>query len=219
MSPAVEAKGLTFAYPSGDRLFDGLDIKSDRRRFLCLTGASGVGKSTLLYCLAGVLRPAAGEVSLLGEQLPTSAAGRAAVRLRHCGFIFQRGELLPELTVLENVALPLQLSGIARAASLTAAAASLTRLGIGGCASRSPSEISGGQAQRASVARALVHAPSIVFADEPTASLDARSREVVIGLLHEVALAGAAVICATHDPTVIAMADDCLNLPGYPHAD
>lgn len=209
--PAVSAAGLAFAYPNGQTLFDGLSFDVAAGSMLCVTGRSGVGKSTLLYCLAGVL-PVAGQVLLAGQPLPGTASKRASLRLRTCGFIFQRGELLPELTVLENVALPLRLLGQSTGLGRDAARQALGGLGIVDCAERTPDEISGGQAQRASVARALIHRPAVIFADEPTASLDTASRDNVISTLRRALREGASIVCASHDPALIEMADDRLNL-------
>lgn len=178
---------------------------------LCVTGRSGVGKSTLLYCLAGVL-PATGTVTIAGQTVPPTPSERARLRLHTCGFIFQRGELLPELTVLENVALPLRLLGKSADQSRHAAREALIGLGIVDCADRTPDEISGGQAQRASVARALIHRPAVVFADEPTASLDMASRDNVLATLRHALDEGAAIVCASHDPALIGMADSRLDL-------
>lgn len=213
MSPAVTAAGLAFAYPDGATLFEGLSFQLLAGRMLCVTGSSGVGKSTLLYCLAGVLR-AVGEVTILGRSLPSGPSARASMRLRSCGFIFQRGELLPELSVLENVALPLRLLGQSSRGARETARTALDKLGIAECGDRAPDEISGGQAQRASVARALIHRPLVVFADEPTASLDASSRDNVITTLRSTVASGAVIICATHDAALIDAADHCLNLTG-----
>ncbi len=156
MDPLVTAAGLTFAYPNGKVLFEDVSIVAYAGTLTCVVGRSGIGKSTLLYCLAGVLR-SAGEIKLAGQALSTSASQRASLRLKNCGFIFQRGELLPELTILENVALPFQLTGNSRKSAHEAAAKSLDELSIYDCRDRKPNEISGGQAQRASVARALIH--------------------------------------------------------------
>ena len=209
--PAVSATGLSFAYPNGVTLFDDLALSAAAGSMLCVTGRSGVGKSTLLYCLAGVLR-AEGDVRLLGRSLPSPPSARAALRLKLCGFIFQRGELLPEFSVLENVALPLRLGGESRRSAHAKAMSMLTQLAIDDCAHRTPDEISGGQAQRASVARALAPRPPIVLADEPTASLDAASREDVITALRTVVNDGSTVVCATHDPALVAIADDQLQM-------
>jgi putative ABC transport system ATP-binding protein len=209
--PAVRAAGLAFAYPNGHTLFTDINLDVAAGTLLCITGRSGAGKSTLLYCLAGVLK-AEGEVSLMGEHLRESASMRASVRLTMCGFVFQRGELLPELFIVENVELPLRLIGHSRRDAHNAAMEALEQLGVAECANRTPSEVSGGQAQRASVTRALIHQPRIVFADEPTASLDSENRDEVIRHLKETMNHGTTVICATHDPALVSIADDILNL-------
>jgi len=203
---ALTAAGLTFGYPNGATLLDRLNLNVLPSSLTCVTGPSGAGKSTLLYCLAGVL-PAQGHIEIMGHRLSPDPAQRAAIRMAHCGFIFQRGELLPEMTVLENVALPLRLTGTGRHDAINAAQHWLDRLGIAECAPRRSDEISGGQAQRASVARALIHQPSVIFADEPTASLDPTSRARVLHALHTAIRAGAAVLCATHDPELVRDAD------------
>jgi len=211
VSPSVLCEGLTFAYPNGSRLFEKLDLVVEIGSFTCITGRSGVGKSTLLYCLSGVLA-AEGRIDIMGERMSASAMERTRLRLRHCGFIFQRGELLPELTVLENVALPLRLNGRRRRVAHREAEDFLQRLGIADCGQRTPDEISGGQAQRASVARALINKPGLVLADEPTASLDGESRAKVIESIRAAAADGAAVVCATHDADLMEAADARIHL-------
>lgn len=217
MGPSVSAEGLTFAYPNGPVLFVDVTLVAQPSSLTCVTGRSGAGKSTLLYCLAGVLQ-AEGHIELMGQPLTSSPAQRAAVRMAQCGFIFQRGELLPELSIVENVALPLRLVGQSRRQALDSALAWLSQLGIEDCAGRAPDEISGGQAQRASVARALIHGPRIVFADEPTASCDAASRDGVLQALRLAVAGGAAVLCATHDPALVGIADAELDLGQGPRA-
>lgn len=212
---AVQAERLTFSYAGGADVLRDLTIAAAPSTVTCVVGPSGVGKSTLLYALAGVL-PAEGSVRLLGQTLPESASARARLRLRLCGFVFQRGELLAELTVAENVALPLRLLGVDRTEARKRAQRGLDHHGIGDCADRDPAEISSGQAQRASVARALIHKPPIVLADEPTGSLDAASRQVVIKALIDAARDGACVVVATHDPAVRAAADQVVELGTKP---
>ncbi len=208
---AIKATQIGFAYPNGETLFDRLDLTIESGTILCVTGRSGLGKSTLLYCLAGVLQ-AQGTITIGGSALTDDPAQRARLRLHRCGFIFQRGELLPELDVVENVALPLRLTGTAPKPARTTAARMLDSFGIGKCAQRTPDEISGGQAQRASVARALIHSPAAIFADEPTASLDSLNRSVVINALRNAAAGGAAIVCATHDQDLMNAADNIFDL-------
>lgn len=209
--PAITAVGLTFAYPNGHTLFRNINLTVEPGTLLCVTGPSGAGKSTLLYCLAGVLS-ADGDITLMGQPLPSTASARAKLRLTMCGFVFQRGELLPELTIVENVALPLRLLGSSRRTAHDAALLAMEHLGISECADRSPAEVSGGQSQRASVARALIHQPTIVFADEPTASLDSSNRDTVIRHLQAKLKTGVSVLCATHDPALIDLADNQFEL-------
>ncbi|GAA1936128.1 ABC transporter ATP-binding protein [Kitasatospora viridis] len=176
---------------------------------VAVLGTSGSGKSTLLHCLAGLTRPDAGTVHYRGEDLwAGSDAARSALRRSEFGFVFQFGQLVPELTLLENTALPLRLNGLRRRAAEQRAGEWLARLDIGELAGKRPGELSGGQGQRAAVARALVTEPSVVFADEPTGALDSLQGERVMGLLSSAAReSGAAVVLITHDMRVAAYAD------------
>ena len=136
-------------------------------------GPSGSGKSTLLHCMSGVLTPDTGEVIFDGSRISSlDDASRSALRLHHFGFIFQDGQLLPELTATENVALPQIMRGVARATAHAEAVETLTQLGLGAFTERFPGQLSGGQVQRVAIARALAGPPAVVFADEPTAALD-----------------------------------------------
>jgi putative ABC transport system ATP-binding protein len=175
---------------------------------VALMGPSGSGKSTLLHCLAGILRPDSGEVWFEGQRVDTlTERDRSTLRLARFGFVFQFGELVPELTVRENVVLPLQLlragpDALDRADSL------LDELEITDVADMRVTEVSGGQAQRAAVARALVHRPSVIFADEPTGALDSRTGEIVLAtLLHLARTHGTSMVLVTHDNRVAAHAD------------
>ena len=172
-------------------------------------GPSGSGKSTLLHCLAGILRPDEGSVRLDGQRIDDLAdSQRAELRRTEFGFIFQFGQLIPELSALENVALPLLLNGERRNAATAQAMQWFPRLGLDGLTGRLPGELSGGQAQRVAIARALVIEPSVVFADEPTGSLDSLAGEQVMELLTSAARAeGVAVVLVTHEPRVAAYAD------------
>jgi putative ABC transport system ATP-binding protein len=187
---------------------DGVSVSVGSGEIVAVMGPSGSGKSTLLHCLAGILRPDAGEVTFDSTSVTgRSERARSALRLREFGFVFQFSDLIAELTLRENVLLPLQLNrapgdAVQKAANLLAA------LEIDDVADRRPAEVSGGQVQRAAVARALVHAPAVVFADEPTGALDSVAGELVLTALVKLARDnGASVVLVTHDHRVAAHAD------------
>ena len=167
-------------------------------------GPSGSGKSTLLHCLAGILAPDEGTVALDGAVTTTmTEKARSLLRRRSYGFVFQFGQLMPELPAVENVALPLMLLGARRGQALARAAEVLAGLGLAGLEQRRPGELSGGQAQRVAVARAIVHGPRVVFADEPTGALDqATGHEVMAVLTGAVTAAQASLVLVTHDEHV-----------------
>ena len=175
---------------------------------VAVTGPSGSGKSTLLMCLSGVLRPEAGEVTYGGTRLDAlSESARTRLRRREFGLVLQFGQLVPELTAVQNVALPLLLEGHGRRESRTAALSRLDRLGAADVADAMPGELSGGESQRVAVARALVTGPQVVFADEPTGALDTVSgEEVLAAMLDAVRDRGAALVLVTHDNRVAAHA-------------
>ncbi|WP_277681866.1 ABC transporter ATP-binding protein, partial [Saccharomonospora azurea] len=167
------------------------------------------GKSTLLHCLAGIIAPDSGTIHYQGRDLVAMDDGeRSALRRTEFGFVFQFGQLVPELTLLENVALPLRLAGIRRKAAESTARQWLDRLEVGELGQRRPGDVSGGQGQRVAVARALVTEPKVVFADEPTGALDSFNGEKVMQLLTEAAReTGAAVVLVTHEARVAAHSD------------
>jgi putative ABC transport system ATP-binding protein len=176
---------------------------------IALTGQSGSGKSTLLYCLSGIVRPDSGAVVYQGTdlvQVGDEAKGR--IRRSDFGFVFQFAELVPELTIAENVALPLEINGVRPRERRRRVEAILVSLGIDAQAARRPAQVSGGQAQRAAVARALVHRPQVVFADEPTGSLDTANTQLVLDALIAGAREyGGAVVIATHEAHVAESVD------------
>ncbi|MDR6973736.1 putative ABC transport system ATP-binding protein [Streptomyces sp. 3330] len=180
-----------------------------RGEVAAITGQSGSGKSSLLYCLAGVLPVARGAVRFDGRILgELDDEELSAMRRERFGFVFQYGELLPELTVEENTALPLRLAGQRKSEALTAAGEVLGRLGLADLRQRRPSQVSGGQSQRVAVARALVHRPAVVFADEPTGSLDSANATAVLKEFLSLARSqGTAVVLVTHDAQVASRAD------------
>ena len=187
----------------------GIDIEIVRGEILAIMGPSGSGKSTLLHCLAAIIRPDAGTVTYDGARIDALGEGpRTTLRRRSFGFVFQFGQLVPELPAVENVALPLLLDGVNRTEAQGRAAAIFPRLGLDGLEGRRPGEMSGGQAQRVAVARALVTQPAVVFADEPTGSLDSLAGEQVMELLTDAARAtDTAVVLVTHEPRIAAYAD------------
>ncbi len=176
---------------------------------VAVMGPSGSGKSTLLHCLAGILVPQSGEVYFDGQRLDSMReAERSKLRRDHFGFVFQFGQLVPELTAEENVALPLLLGGTHRAEALREARSWLERLDLRGMERHRTGEMSGGQSQRVALARGLVGHPDVLFADEPTGSLDSLNGELVMGLLTCAAREqGTTVILVTHEPRVAAYAD------------
>lgn len=187
----------------------GVSVEIAAGESVAITGPSGSGKSTLMLCLAGILRPEAGEV-LYGEQRldRLGEAERARLRRREMGIVLQFGQLVPELTALQNVTLPLLLQKHDRTAARRAALSWLERLGADGLADQVPAEMSGGQAQRVAVARALVTGPRVVFADEPTGSLDTVAGESVLAqLLSAVRDTEATLVMVTHENRVAASAD------------
>lgn len=192
----------------------GVDLTLRRGESLAVMGPSGSGKSTLLHSLAGVEVPDQGEVRLGDERIDQMGEReRAALRRRRFGFVFQSGHLLPELPAVENVALPLVLDGWSRRRAVAEAGRWFAPLGIDGLEDRRPGELSGGQAQRVTIARALVAGPVMVFADEPTATLDrATGMEVVRLLVETTRTSNAGLLVVTHDPEVGAACDRLIHL-------
>ncbi|MGI5164406.1 ABC transporter ATP-binding protein [Spirillospora sp. CA-253888] len=188
---------------------NGVDLAVRRAETVAIMGPSGSGKSTLLHCLAGIVRPDAGAVHLLGQRIDDlGERRRSALRRTRFGFVFQHGELLPELPAEENVALPLMLGGTARRAAVATARAWFGPLGLAGMEGRRPGELSGGQAQRVAIARALATRPAVVFADEPTGALDQRTGHDTMRLLVEATRSNdASLVVVTHDPNVAAWCD------------
>ena len=180
----------------------GVDIDILPGEALAIMGPSGSGKSTLLHVLAGVIAADAGTVDFDGHRISDmTEAERAQLRLREFGFVFQFGQLLPDLIAVDNVAVPLMLAGMGRREAEDAARAELDERGVGPIAGKYPGEMSGGEAQRVAVARALVSRPRVLFADEPTGSLDSLAAEQVRDVMTGVARdGGTTVILVTHDP-------------------
>jgi putative ABC transport system ATP-binding protein len=204
----VEARDIVLSFGQTPAL-RGASLTARPGEILAVMGPSGSGKSTLLHCLAGILVPSSGEVWFDGQRVDTlNETRRSTLRRDRFGFVFQFGQLVPELTAEENIALPLLLSGTRRTDALTKARDWLNRLGLEGLGTRRSGELSGGQAQRVALARGLVTRPQVLFADEPTGSLDSLTGEQVMELLVTSAREqGTTVILVTHEPRVAAYAD------------
>ncbi len=205
--PALDMHALRYA-AAGRTLLDEVELRVHPGESAAVTGPSGSGKSTLLNCALGLIRPDAGRISIAGTDL-AGLSSRALARHRRdsVGMVFQFGELLPELTPLENVALAALLAGAKRSAAFRRARELLEQLGVP-VEGTPTADLSGGERQRAAVARALVNRPTLLLADEPTGSLDARNRENVAELLFSLpGRWGCAVLVVTHDETVAARAD------------
>ncbi|MFF5182508.1 ABC transporter ATP-binding protein [Streptomyces sp. NPDC000345] len=188
---------------------DGAEFSIHPGEVVAVMGPSGSGKSTLLHCLAGIVTPDSGSIRYDGQELATmSDARRSLLRRSEFGFVFQFGQLVPELTCVENVALPLRLNGTSRKQAERTALGWMERLEVEDLAKKRPGEVSGGQGQRVAVARSLVTSPRVVFADEPTGALDSLNGERVMELLTEAARsANAAVVLVTHEARVAAYSD------------
>jgi putative ABC transport system ATP-binding protein len=204
----IEARDVELSFGQTPAL-RGADLEVAAGEILAVMGPSGSGKSTLLHCLAGILVPQAGEIHFDGRRIDRlGETERSALRRDQFGFVFQFGQLVPELTAEENVALPLLLAGTRRAPALRAARVWFERLGLNGLERRRSGELSGGQAQRIALARGLVARPRILFADEPTGSLDSLTGEHVMDLLvGSVRAEGTTVVLVTHEARVAAYAD------------
>ncbi|MEU3722049.1 ABC transporter ATP-binding protein [Streptomyces sp. NPDC031705] len=211
MTPAgslLTATDLCKAY-GPTKALDGAGFSIHPGEVVAVMGPSGSGKSTLLHCLAGIVRPDSGTVTYAGRELSAmDDAERSALRRGDFGFVFQFGQLVPELTCVENAALPLRLAGTRRKEAERTALHWMERLQVEDLAAKRPGEVSGGQGQRVAVARALVTGPRVIFADEPTGALDSLNGELVMQLLTEAARsANAAVVLVTHETRVAAYSD------------
>ncbi|WP_407286563.1 ABC transporter ATP-binding protein [Streptomyces sp. BP-8] len=219
---AVELRGVRRQYGRGSgavQALRGIDLSLPDGSFTAVMGPSGSGKSTLLQCAAGLDRPTAGSVRLAGTEISRMSENRlTALRRSRLGFVFQSFNLLPALTVEQNVLLPMRLAG--RRPDRKRAAEVLAGVGLGEHARRRPGQLSGGQQQRVAIARALVTNPEVIFADEPTGALDTGTAAEVLALLrHAVDALGTTVVMVTHDPVAASWADDVLILASGTLAD
>jgi putative ABC transport system ATP-binding protein len=209
----LSAVELTLGYDDGPVL-QSVDLTVDRGEVVAVVGPSGTGKSSLLLALCGLLVPERGVVTVDGTALSSAPARvRDELRRRHFGFVFQFGDLVPELTMLENVCLPLRLLGMRPRRALPVGSAQMEALGIAHLADKPVTGVSGGEMQRAAICRALVHGPSVVLADEPTGALDDDNAALVFDLLVRHARGrGAGVVLVTHEVALARRADRVLRI-------
>jgi len=203
MTPLIQVTGLKKHYQMGGttvRALDGVDIEIPAHTFTVVMGPSGSGKSSLLYLLGGLDRPTAGEISINGERLDQMDENALALfRRKMMGFIFQSFNLVSSMSAMENVAFPMQFSGVPVTERNQKSLQLLGQVGLADRSGHTPSELSGGQQQRVAVARALINDPQLVFADEPTGNLDTASGVTVMQLLSDLHKSGRTVLVVTHD--------------------
>jgi len=217
MTALIEARDLAKTYRLGQvdvQALRGVDAEVAAGEFIAITGPSGSGKSTLMHILGCLDSPTSGSYRLDGEDVGTLSGKRLAhVRNRKVGFVFQTFNLMPRLTVEENVALPLKYrGGVPRAARRARALALLERLGLADRVGHRPDELSGGERQRVAIARALVGEPAILMADEPTGNLDSQAGSEVLKTFAELHAAGHTIVLVTHDPGVAARAQRVIQM-------
>jgi len=216
MSPALEARALNRILPGPQptTLIADVDASFEAQSFTVVTGPSGSGKSSLLYLLGLLDPPTSGDVLVNGRSTRNFGnEARARIRLERFGFVFQFHFLLPELSAIDNVMLPMrQLGRLGAAAMRSRADDLLASLGIGSEAQKIPGELSGGQRQRAAIARALANDPQFVLADEPTGALDSKNGAAVFAIFRRLANEGRTVIVVTHDETLARMAGRAIHI-------
>lgn len=205
MDLIVNARGVRKVYRNGSEVeaLKGLDLQIERGEMLAIVGPSGSGKTTLLNCLSGLERIDGGEVLVEGENLAQlSDDDRTEYRARSMGFVFQAFNLLPVLTAVENVEIPMLLLGSSSREARARALETLEQVGLGPRASHRPDQLSGGEQQRVTVARALVHRPAVVWADEPTGNLDTESTRAILDLFLRLNSDGQTIVMVTHNPQI-----------------
>lgn len=212
----IEVHNLVKAFkdgPNETRVLKGIDFTAAEGEFIAIMGRSGAGKSTLLYQISLLDEPTSGEIRINGKDTRMmSEYEKMLFRLEGFGYVFQDYALLPELTALENVALPLYMQGISRIAADTKAKAALERVGLGKRLDNLPSQLSGGEQQRVSISRAIAHTPDILFADEPTANLDKESSAIVMNIFKELHKGGQTIIMVTHEEEFSKFAERIIKL-------
>lgn len=212
----IEVKNLVKSFKDGPNettVLKGINFSAKQGEFIAIMGRSGAGKSTLLYQMSLLDEPTSGEIRISGKEAHTmSEHEKMLFRLSEFGYVFQDYALLPELTAIENVALPLMMQGLSSEEAEEKAKVALERVGVGSRLNNLPSQLSGGEQQRVSVSRAIAHKPSVLFADEPTANLDRESSSRVMDLFKELHKSGQTIIMVTHEDEYSAFADRIITL-------
>lgn len=213
MAPVLAVEDLAFSYPGSQRLFSDLALSVEEGEIVGVRGRSGAGKSTLLFLLGLFIAPTAGRIVIDGVEATRLTDGeRSWLRAHRIGFVFQDAIMQPTLTVAENVAEGALYSGLSHSAAIERALDVLGLYGISELAERRPTQISGGEAQRAALCRALIRRPVLILADEPTGNLDPQNADAVMGGLSNAAGDGAAVVIVTHSPQIAASCDRVVEL-------
>lgn len=224
MDEIIEVKKLQKRYLMGDEVIDALksiDLKVQKNEYLALMGPSGSGKSTLMNLIGCLDSPTSGEYILNGIDVSKMSDSELAdVRNKEIGFVFQTFNLLPRMTALENVALPLVYAGVSKVDREERARKVLLEVGLADRMTHKPNELSGGQRQRVAIARALINNPAIILADEPTGNLDSKTSEEIMNIFKEIHKRGNTIIVVTHEPDIAAFADRIVRLKdGYIESD
>ncbi len=214
--PLISVKNLVKTFTDGDketRVLKGIDFSAEAGEWVAIMGRSGAGKSTFMYQISLLDQPTSGEIIVFDKDTHAMTSDeKTQFRLNELGYVFQDYALLPDLTAIENVAVPLMMQGKSKTDSYTYAKFSLERVGLGHRLSNLPSQMSGGEQQRVSIARALAHKPKILFADEPTANLDNESSRTVMKLFEEIYKQGQTIIMVTHEEEYAKLAQRIVRL-------
>ncbi|KKU97677.1 MAG: ABC transporter ATP-binding permease protein [Parcubacteria group bacterium GW2011_GWB1_48_6] len=212
----IEVRNLKKSFKDGDSITEvlkGIDFTAKSGEFIAIMGRSGAGKSTFLYQMSLLDEPTEGEILIDGRDTHLMSGGeKTSFRLSELGYVFQDYALLPEMTALENVALPLLMQNLPEKQAYEKAAAALTKIGLGKRLGNLPSKLSGGEQQRVSIARAIAHEPKILFADEPTANLDNESSRIIMEIFKQLHKGGQTIVMVTHEEEFSKNAERVIHL-------